>query len=80
MGWFRGRVLALEGLDMEVHRGEVFGLLGPNGSGKSTAMKMIWGCCDRQGDGRRCVDIVQERLRRGGRSGFCLKILTSPIF
>ena len=43
MGWFRGRVLALEGLDMEVKRGEVFGLLGPNGSGKSTAMKMILG-------------------------------------
>ncbi|MDA0325241.1 MAG: ABC transporter ATP-binding protein [Verrucomicrobia bacterium] len=43
MGWFRGRVLALEGLDMEVQRGEVFGLLGPNGSGKSTAMKMILG-------------------------------------
>ncbi len=43
MGWFRGRVLALEGLEMEVQRGEVFGLLGPNGSGKSTAMKMILG-------------------------------------
>ena len=43
MGWFRGRVLALEGLEMEVQKGEVFGLLGPNGSGKSTAMKMILG-------------------------------------
>jgi len=43
LGWFRGRVLAVEGLDMEVRRGEVFGLLGPNGSGKSTAMKMILG-------------------------------------
>jgi len=43
MGWFRGRVLAVEGLDMEVKPGEVFGLLGPNGSGKSTAMKMILG-------------------------------------
>jgi len=43
MGWFRGRVLALEGLEMEVKKGEVFGLLGPNGSGKSTAMKMILG-------------------------------------
>ena len=43
MGWFRGRVLALEGLEMEVKPGEVFGLLGPNGSGKSTAMKMILG-------------------------------------
>ena len=43
LGWGRGRVLALEGLDLEVSRGEVFGLLGPNGSGKSTAMKMILG-------------------------------------
>jgi ABC-2 type transport system ATP-binding protein len=43
LGWFRGRVLALEGLEMEVKKGEVFGLLGPNGSGKSTAMKMILG-------------------------------------
>jgi len=43
MGWFRGRVLAVEGLGMEVKPGEVFGLLGPNGSGKSTAMKMILG-------------------------------------
>jgi ABC-2 type transport system ATP-binding protein len=43
VGWFRGRVLAVEGLEMEVKPGEVFGLLGPNGSGKSTAMKMILG-------------------------------------
>ena len=43
LGWFRGRLLAVEGLDMEVQKGEVFGLLGPNGSGKSTAMKMILG-------------------------------------
>jgi ABC-2 type transport system ATP-binding protein len=43
LGWGRGRVLAVEGLDLEVKRGEVFGLLGPNGSGKSTAMKMILG-------------------------------------
>lgn len=43
LGWGRGRVLAVEGLDLEIQRGEVFGLLGPNGSGKSTAMKMILG-------------------------------------
>ena len=43
LGWGRGRVLAVEGLDLEVRSGEVFGLLGPNGSGKSTAMKMILG-------------------------------------
>jgi len=41
--WRRGRLMALDGLNLQVKRGEVFGLLGPNGSGKSTTMKLLLG-------------------------------------
>ncbi len=38
-----GRKVAVEGLTLEVPRGEVFGFLGPNGAGKSTSVKMLLG-------------------------------------
>ncbi len=41
--WGRTRVRALDTLCMQVHAGEVYGLLGPNGSGKSTAIKLLLG-------------------------------------
>ena len=41
--WLRPTVKAVNGLSLNVRRGEVFGLLGPNGSGKSTTIKMILG-------------------------------------
>jgi len=41
--WGRKKVDALKSLDIEVRRGEIFGLLGPNGSGKSTTIKLVLG-------------------------------------
>ena len=41
--WGRPKARAVEGIDFDVKRGEVFGLLGPNGSGKSTTVKMLLG-------------------------------------
>lgn len=38
-----GKVRALDGLDLEVARGEVHGFLGPNGAGKSTTIRILLG-------------------------------------
>ena len=41
--WGRAKARAVDNVNFEIRRGEVFGLLGPNGSGKSTTVKMLLG-------------------------------------
>ena len=36
-----GALTAVDGLDLEVHEGEVFGFLGPNGAGKTTTLRLL---------------------------------------
>jgi len=40
---YYGKFLAVDRLDLELRRGELFGLLGPNGAGKSTTVKVLIG-------------------------------------
>ncbi|MDA3873261.1 MAG: ATP-binding cassette domain-containing protein, partial [Kiritimatiellae bacterium] len=41
--WRRPRARAVDGINLTLHPGEVYGLLGPNGSGKSTTIKVLLG-------------------------------------
>ncbi|MCZ7403401.1 MAG: ATP-binding cassette domain-containing protein [Candidatus Methanoperedens sp.] len=36
-----GKITAVEGLNLDIEEGEIFGLLGPNGAGKTTLISML---------------------------------------
>ena len=67
---FKG-VRALRGVDLEVRRGEILGLLGPNGSGKSTFINVASGHFEVTSGsiefaGQRISDVAAHRIARGG--------------
>jgi len=57
-------VLAVDGISLEVRRGECFGLLGPNGAGKTTTVEIFEGLLDRDAGE---VEILGETWERAGR-------------
>jgi ABC-2 type transport system ATP-binding protein len=59
-----GDLTAVNGLDLEVRRGECFGMLGPNGAGKTTTVEIFEGL--READGGE-VEILGDRWRGDGR-------------
>ncbi|GIF00138.1 ABC transporter ATP-binding protein [Paractinoplanes rishiriensis] len=58
-----GAFTAVDGIDVDVRRGEAFGFLGPNGAGKSSTMRMI-GCVSPPSDG--VLEILGLDPRRDG--------------
>ncbi|HEY1615981.1 MAG TPA: ATP-binding cassette domain-containing protein, partial [Streptosporangiaceae bacterium] len=36
-----GQLRAVDGIDLSIRQGEIFGVLGPNGAGKTTALRML---------------------------------------
>ena len=67
-----GELIAVQGVDLAVRRGEIFGVLGPNGAGKSTTIRMLCGILDpTAGDGRVVgFDIRTEPERIKERIGY----------
>ena len=57
-----GALVAVDGLDLAIRRGEVFGLLGPNGSGKTTTIRMLCGLMAPNSGGATVVghDVARE--------------------
>jgi ABC-2 type transport system ATP-binding protein len=61
---YRRGQLAVDGLDLTVPRGSVFGFLGPNGSGKTTTIRMLLGLIDATEGG---IRVLGERMPSAAR-------------
>jgi lipooligosaccharide transport system ATP-binding protein len=57
-------IVAVDGIDFTVERGECFGFLGPNGAGKTTTMKMIYGLARVGGGSLEVLGLDVDRHRR----------------
>lgn len=68
----RKKVEAVRGVDLEVHRGEIFGLIGPDGAGKTTTIQMLCGILTPTGGEIRVagVDVVRNPGLLEGRVGY----------
>jgi ABC-2 type transport system ATP-binding protein len=60
-----GDFVAVDGLDLDIRRGEIFALLGPNGAGKTTTVEICEGYRDRDAGE---VRVLGEDPARGGRA------------
>ena len=62
-----GAVPALDGIDLRVHRGEIFAFVGPNGAGKTTTVEILEGYRARDDGEIRVLGVDPARAPRGWR-------------
>jgi ABC-type multidrug transport system ATPase subunit len=73
-----GRIRAVDGLDLTVRHGAIFGFLGPNGAGKSTTIRMLTGLLRPTSGQARVLGVpIRHRLRVGHRVG---SLVDEPAF
>jgi len=81
--WGRQKKTALRALNIEIYKGEIFGLLGPNGSGKTTTIKMLLGLLfPTEGEaflfGQPCADVRKnERIGYLPEESYLYRFLTA---
>ena len=72
LGKHYGETIALDGLDLEVRPGEIYGLIGPNGAGKTTTLRILAGLMTATvGRAEICgIDVGRDPARAKARLGF----------
>ncbi len=74
------KVVAVDGVDLEVARGEVFGLLGPNGAGKTTTFEIIEGLTLADAGDIEILGLTWARQGREIRSRIGVQLQSTSLF
>ncbi|HUF02696.1 MAG TPA: ABC transporter ATP-binding protein [Aridibacter sp.] len=69
--WKKKKIRALEGLDLKVERGQIYGFLGGNGAGKTTTIKILMGLIFPSGGSARILGADISDVKIHARIGYC---------